>query len=286
MSKNNTKKTEDEIPFGSNTELTTTANTLPVATDYAEYLGQGFENHTSEDYAVPFLNVLQSNSPAVESHASARPGWLLNTGNEEFFDGATGVAFIPSYTQHVFVEWVPRNEGGGFVAVHALDSEVVKKAKAEQEFGKYKMIKGNPKSNDLVETFYVYGILLTDNGAASQVIIAFTSTKNKVYKQWMDKARSIQVKLPDGRRVVMPLFAHRYRITTVAQKNKKGSYFNFRVSYDGKDAETCRLSTKDPLFLQAADFYESIQQGTVKAAYETQSPTDNAEEAETDTPFK
>lgn len=252
--------------------------------DYSEYAGQGFENHSTEDYSVPFLGLLQSNSPLVESSADAKAGMIYNTVTQELYDGKDGVVFIPCATDHKFVEWVTRNQGGGFVAVHELDSDVVKKVKSEQEFGKYKMIKGDIKSNDLIETFYVYGLLVANNGTAQELIIAFTSTKNRIYKQWMTKARTIQIVLPNSQRIAAPLFAHKYRITSVSQKNADGTFYNFSIGYDGKSAEECRLDPNDSLVKQAKNFYEFFKSGKVKAANETQVAGNS--ESEEQTPFK
>lgn len=264
-------------------EVTTAKSTGVMAQDYSQYAGQGFESHTREDYAVPFLGVLQSNSPLVET-STARPGMLVNTVTQETYDNKKGIVFIPAATQHGMVEWKPRNLGGGFVSMHQLNSDIVQKAKAEQEFGKYKTVKGDPNSNDLIETFYVYGIFLNEQGSAEQMIIAFSSTKIKVYKRWMTKARTIQSTLPDGRRINPPLFAHKYRITSVAEKNAKGSFFNLTVDFEEGSAEKARLAPSDALFQSAAAFYELIKSGNIKAAYDTQTQA-GAEPEEAEIPF-
>lgn len=245
---------------------------LPAEFDYSQYAGQGFEAHTRDDYAVPFLGVLQSNSPLVEV-STARAGMLVNTVTQETFDGSTGVIFIPVDTQHVVVEWKPRNQGGGLVAIHQLNSEIVQKAKAEQEFGKWKTIKGDPKSNDLIETFYVYGIFVGENETPQQMIMTFSSTKIKVYKRWMTQARTVQVATPNGGRVNPPLFAHKYRIKTVGEKNADGSYFNFQIEFEEKDATKARIPTSSHLFAAAREFFRLIKEGSVKAAYDSQTET-------------
>lgn len=253
--------------------------------DYSAYAGQGFESHTRDDYAVPFLGVVQSNSPIVDTVPSAKAGMLVNTVTQDVYDGKTGIVFIPAHTDHVVVEWKPRNLGGGFVAVHQLNSELVVKAKAEQEFGKWKTVKGDEKSNDLIETFYVYGIFVNEHGAHEQMIIAFSSTKIKSYKRWMTKARTVQVALPNGNRINPPLFAHKYKITTVGEKNAKGSFYNFVIDFDESNAEKARLTTNAPLFLAAVAFHDLIKQGNIKAAYETQTQTSEVEAAGDDIPF-
>lgn len=255
------------------------------AYDYSQYAGQGFETHTKDDYAVPFLAVLQSNSPLVETKAEAKPGMLVNTVTQETYDGKKGIIFIPVDRQHNVLEWKPRNLGGGFVAAHAMDSELVTKVKAEQEFGKYKTVKGDINSNDLIETFSVYGIFVNEMGSPEQMIISFSSTKIKTYKRWMTKARTVQVALPDGRRVNPPLFAHKYRITSVSEKNAKGSFYNFTIDFDGGTAEKCRLPVNDPLFQAAVGFFELLKSGNLKAAYESTAGV-GAEPEEAELPFK
>ena len=260
-------------------------STAIEAYDYSAYAGVGFEEHTQEDYSVPFLGVIQPTSPIIETNADARPGMLINTVTQDLYDSKTGVVFIPAATQHKFIEWVPRDSGGGFVAVRELNDPVVLKAKDEQEFGKYKIDKNDPKSNDLIETYYVYGILVKEDGSSQQIIIAFTSTKIGTYKKWMTKAQSIQIKLPDDRRIVAPLFSHKYRITTVSLKNAKGTYYNFVIGYDGKEAIDCRLAPSSQYFQEAEAFRALILSGGVKTAEETQSAVHSEETAE-QSPFK
>lgn len=255
--------------------------------DYSEYAGQGFENHTKDDYAMPFLGIVQANSPIIETVASAKPGAMFNTVTQQIFDGKAGLAFLPVKTEHKVIEWKPRTLGGGFVGTHEFDNEFIEKVKAEQEFGKWKVIKGDINSNDLVETFYVYGIAIDENGFSSPMVIGFTSTKIKSYKNWMNKANAIQMKLPNGRIISsreFPIYAHRYRLTTTSQKNAKGSFYNFNIALDGEDATAARLPTNDTYFIKAREFFQLLGEGEVKVAHETQTQTTEVEEAEI--PFK
>lgn len=289
MTKNKNKENDIPLTDSEVAEIpktgTAVANT-GAQFDYTEFAGQGFESHTRDDYAVPFLGVIQSNSPIIETSATAKAGMLLNTVTQETYDGKSGIGFIPAHTDHVVVEWKPRNQGGGFVGIHQLGSDLIKKVKAEQEFGKWKMTKGDEKSNDLVETFYVYGIFVNDNGSFEQMIISFSSTKIKVYRRWMTKARTVQVELPDKRRINPPIFAHKYRITTLGEKNAKGSFYNFQIDFDQMSAEKCRLGVSDPLFQAAYDFATLIKSGAVKAAFDTQNEVGAEPEEESEVPFK
>ena len=245
---------------------------------YADYAGAGFENQTSDDYSIPFLQILQALSPQLQENDSLRQGMILNTVTGEVWDGKKGIAFVPATTQHVYVEWKPRDSGGGFVGIHEVNSDLVNHAKAaSSEYGKY----STPDGNELIETFYVYGIALDDDGNASEAVLAFSSTKIKKYKGWMTKAKTIQIPLPDGRRIPAPLFAHRYRLKTVSEKNNKGQFFNWdAITFDGENAQQARLLPDDPLFQSAVNIKSMIEQGKARAAYESQAPGSADEEAQ------
>ena len=252
-----------------------TASTELTAFDYGEDAGSGFENQTAADYSIPFLGVLQQMSPQVKDPddggiAGARPGMLLNTVTEELYSAKEGLQFVPAHTEHVFVEWVPRESGGGFVAVHQINSDVVKRAKANaREYGKYRTDAGN----DLVETFYVYGITCDDRDAGEMLVIAFTSTKIKVYKRWNTKIGMFQIKTGDGRKVRPPLFAHRVKLTTSKEKNNKGEFYNLAINPAETDLTASLLSPDDPRFMAAKECKRMVESGMARAAYDSQ---DNA----------
>lgn len=247
---------------------------LAEAGMYEQYAGAGFENQTSDDYTIPFLHILQALSPQIEENEALRQGMIINTVTGEVFEGKNGIAFVPAITQHVFVEWKPREQGGGFVAVHEVNSDLVQQIVKSQEFGSYT----TPDGNDLIETFYVYGVQVDDEGNPFEAVIAFTSSKIKKYKGWMTKAKTIQIGLPDGRRIPAPLFAHRYRLKTVGEKNTKGSFHNWDITFDGSNAIECRLPPNDPIFLAAVSVKSMIESGTARAAHESQAPGSGAEE--------
>lgn len=267
----------------SKTAVAETKSNLPVVHDYGDYAGAGFEQQDRSDYSIPFLAVLQGLSPELETLENAKPGHILNKVTQDVFAGKEGLAFVPCYTQHVYVEWVPRDAGGGIVGVHELDSPVVAQARANAKVGKFMLENGN----ELIETFYVYGIVVGEDESTSHAVIAFTSTKIKKYKAWMTKARTIQMRLPDGRKINPPLFAHRYRLKTVKEKNAKGEFYNWDVTFDGDKAEECRLAPNDTVFQEAAQCMELVKSGAAKADYSTENGTDPSEaqaaEAEAET---
>lgn len=258
------------------------AGALANIYDYGSEAGSGFENQTSADVKLPFITVLQDLSPQTKKNKpefiqGAEPGILINTVTLELMPD--GVDFVPATTEHVFVEWVPRNSGGGFVGKHAPNSDIVAQARAEsKEFGKLKTANGN----DLIETFYVYGIAIS-NGMPIPAVVAFSSTKIKVYKRWMTRVRTFQIDV-NGRRQVPPLFAHLARIGTVPETNKRGDdYFNFSVEPSNGDIASSLLPPTDERFQAARSLREMVTRGAVQTSEESVAATGGADAA--DVPF-
>lgn len=262
MAKTDNKEVKDNLP---SKQVNNTA--MVEHQGFEEFAGSGFENQTSDDYAIPFIHILQALSPILQERDELKQGMIINTVTGEAFDGKTGIAFVPATTQHNYVEFKPRDAGGGFVGAHAVDDPMVLAAiKASSEFGKYT----TPDGNELIETFYVYGIAVMDDGTTIDAVLAFSSSKIKKYKAWMTKAKTIQIPLTDGRRIPAPLFAHRYRLKTVGEKNTKGNFFNWDISFDGASAVEARLDAKGELVQAAIAIKGLLDSGKARAAYESQ----------------
>jgi hypothetical protein len=246
------------------------ANTGVAIYDYGDDAGAGFEDMGRESFAVPFLYLLQPNSPIIAKgeNEDAKPGMIMNTVDQSLFPAIKvkdqqGILFVPCYHEHWFVEWKPIDAGGGFIGQHAPDSQLVLDMKhSNQPFGKWK----TPEGNELVDTFYLYGEHLREDGDCSPAIIAFNSTKIKVYRQWMTRARSLRILTANGSKITPPLWAHVWRIQTLQQTKDTHTFYNFEVGFSGDNAVESRLAPDNPIFVAAKEFYELCKEGSVKAA--------------------
>jgi hypothetical protein len=258
---------------------------LPSTIVYdAEDYGAGFEDFTRDDIAIPFLKTLQKTSPQVDEDSAdhiegAKAGMFFNTVTGELFDGKEkGLLIIPVHRVHQFIEWKPRDEGGGFVAAHAPDSPMVIEAKKGGTFGDLE----TPDGNELKETFNVFVIIVGEGdreGENDMAIMAFSSTQIKIYKKWMANLRAIIIRDPDGRRRPAPMFAHVFRITTRFQENSKGTWYGLNIGFaNGIKAEDSRLGPDSPLFEAAKSFRDVVMSGAAKVDYS------HIQEAETSDP--
>jgi hypothetical protein len=297
----------------------TTAMTAPPPTtamqvfdDFGEDVGQGFENQDMSDRKIPMLVVLQSNSPqVVESKGKIHAGQILNTVTGEVFDEVTVVAAI---TDHAFLAFVPRDDGGGFRGRYAKDSKIVAAMIARNDGRNVGKIpfpqlddQGRPKvdeknkplpTQELVETFEVYAVTykdqIIDGQKSSEVtgfgVIPFQSTKIKTYKAWNSQIANFCPTLPmkqqDGTTVQkkfapgqIPLFAHRVKMTTAVETNTKGTYFVPVLSpaEGGDDLKGSIIGKNDSRYIAAKKLHDDVLAGLAKAAYETMTQEPSAD---------
>ena len=246
-----------------------------VATfDYGDAAGAGFENQDSSFQQVPFISILQSISPEVTAENSElKAGMIYNSVTQEAIKGSDGMLLVPALVERVFVEWVPRENGGGdgagFVGIHQPDSEVVRAAQERADPKNRNALK-TPEGNQLVETFQMYATTCDEKGdPTGAAIIPFTSTKISPFKAWSSKINQFPHR-KYGMKGQPPLFAHLTRMTTVKTKNKKGEFYVVALTpaKEGHVLESL-LGPDNEAFQQAFQLYTSVKSGQAKANYAT-----------------
>lgn len=265
------------------TEITKKATGGELAVfNYGTDAGAGYEDQTSDDVQVPFIAVIQDLSPQhkkkrAEYIEGAEVGDLFNTVTNELVP--QGFEFIAFMRDHCFVEWIPRDKGGGFVARHERESEIVRRAKAEsRKFGKYT----TPDGNDLQETFYVWGLAII-NGTPTPAIIAFTSTKIKVFKKWNTARNMFRIQLADGTRQNPPMFAHLVAITTIEESRGDNDFFNLILTPAAGTMADSLMGPDDPRYLLAKKWRDDVAAGGVKVDYAQEGTTEGGDDD--DVPF-
>ena len=249
-----------------------TSTEVAEATEWGEYAGVGSEDTSASDYSIPFINLLQSGSPQVEDELPGfKAGLYHNTVTDELYES---FVFQPCVQLHKVVEWKPRGEGGGggkgFVAVHELSSEVYKDALTANGGSPYGKLKNPQNGNDLIETYYLYGYILNEEGTESVgfAVVAFSSTKIKSLKNF-----NTSVDMIKGR---PPKFAHRMKFTSTKEKNTEGqSYYTTHISPFKENWKASMLNPAEhkSLLDDGMGFRELVLSGQASADYEKQSET-------------
>lgn len=231
-----------------------------------EYAGQGLDELDSSDKSIPFLKVLEKGSPEIETVEGAKPGMIIDTATLKLYDS---IRFVPATRDHAFVEWVPIDNGGGLVASYSMDSDIAKWAAGQR--GKITLRSGN----DLVETFYLFGILLPEEGddelEPKPVVLSFTSTRIKTYKSIVNRSDSIMLMGAGGRKFKAPWFCHVWRIGSLKKVDGAQSWYLYTAEFDSpnKDAAGARLPADHPAVLMGAELVRQKQAGALKMAQES-----------------
>jgi len=227
------------------------------------YEGQGLDDLDSSDKSIPFLKVLEKNSPEIETVDGAKPGMIIDTSTLEAYDS---IRFVPACREHAFVEWVPIDNGGGYVASYAPTSDIGKWAASQR--GKIKLRNGN----DLAETFYLFGLLLGDDDADPKpAVISFTSTRIKTYKTIVNRSDSIMLPRANGQgKFKAPWFCHVWRLGTEKKQDGNQSWYVYTAAFDSEDgtAGSARLPADHMAVQLGSMMVEQKRSGELKMAEE------------------
>jgi hypothetical protein len=268
-----TRKKVSKKKTASKKELATTQNQLPVGFNIEADSGAGMEGTDKDSFAIPFLAVIQKMSPQVDETdpkyiEEARPGMLTNTVTNALYDGKTGVIFLPCAYQRRFLQWGPRDAGGGFKG-EWLPEEA---AKAEQDgdvvnmdgrlyFPDDKGEVSEKKCDYLGDTRNHFGILIDpETEEVTPALLSLSSTQIKKSKQLMTLLNGVKVDGAKGK-ITPPTWVNRVRLTTIPESNDKGSWHGIRVELDGF------IDSQD-LYDAGKELHDIIAAGKVNVKYE------------------
>jgi hypothetical protein len=203
---------------------------------------------------------------------------LVNSATGQAFDGDEGVLIVPAITEHCYIEYRQRDNGGGFVAKHEPNSDAIREAKElaakyNRPFGKLYTeysADGKPTGNELAETFSLYAVVCDGNDPIGMVVIAFDSTDIKFYKKWNTGVASFLLPKSDGSGKFSPaLFSHAVRVTTQEFKYPAGESFNYVLKPAHNTIKESLIAPTDPRYVAGRDLRDLVSQGIAKAAVET-----------------
>jgi hypothetical protein len=238
----------------------------------AEALAGMGTSASADDNIIPFLSLLQDMSPEAKKRdpkyvEGAEPGFILNKASRQIWGPNDLLEVQPCAFDRTIVEWVPRDNGGGFVARHTLlpagpDATMRSLGAKEQPDPRdpKKVRWVLPNGNELIDTRYHFVNIVHPDGRLEPVVMSFSSTGHSVSRQWMTLMRQAQVPTSKGP-AVAPSFFKKYRVTAAPRKNNKGEFFVL----DFKDAGWIHDAG-----VRAAGkaLHDSVKAGDVKAGDE------------------
>ena len=262
----------NEVATKKNAELST-----DLMDDILEFAGEGAA-FGADEMQIPFIRALQALSPQLNKKKpeyidGAEQGDLFNTVTGQVWKGEEGVTIIPCYQVTKYLEFTPRDMGGGFRGEISLTNPVLQQTTRQ---GSKELL---PTGNELVKSDQHYCLVLDGEGSFQPAVIDMKSTQLKVSRRWKTQIAMQKIKHPKtGQMITPPLFATEWKITTVEESNDQGSWFNPSVEKVG-------LVGERDLMLEAKAFRDSVAAGEAKAVAEESVPTSSSVEQDDSIPF-
>jgi hypothetical protein len=199
---------------------------LPTQNIFEKDAGAGLEGITTADLAIPFLSILQTNSPQLDRAESsyikgAVAGQIFNSVSSKIYDS---VEVIPCAFIHRVVEWKPRGTGGGLVAQYNREEapdDVTLNDKGQMQ---------RSNGNMLIATAYHYVLIVEEGEEPEQAVLPMSSTQLKKSKKWNSLMAALKMKAQDGEIFTPPTYSHSYTLTTSGESNDKGKWFGWVIS--------------------------------------------------------
>jgi len=239
---------------------------------FAADAGIGVNDLSSEDLAIPFLKVLQKMSDELDDLDDAKAGDIYNTVTKEVVKGKDGVRLINCAYNLQYIEWEPRGTGTG--APHAIYGAGDEIPATERGDDNKDYVAGG-SGRYLERTAQHYVLVVDEDGMTQQALLPMKSTQFKKSKQWNSAMRSLKMKDSNGGLFTPPRFSHIWKLETVSEENKNGSWHGWQISKDEV--------VKDPsVYAEAKLFAESIQAGQVNVKHVREEDKPSSDE---DLPF-
>ena len=228
--------------------------------------GPSLSKRDAEDYQIPYFNILSKGAPQLEEDdgkyiQGAKLGQIFNTVTNKVYDS---LLVLPVYYRRRFVEWAERGEGSG-APINIYTPEQFQKFQMDG-----KVVRGDDNKERFVgkpdtyieNTAEHYVIVLEGNGAWSKAIIKMKSTQLKKSRTWnslMSNQRRVE-----GDEIYQPKdFARAYTLSTVKEKNAKGSWHGWVITENKWIDELGLLKVQD-IIEDATQFEKSIHSGDIE----------------------
>ena len=239
---------------------------------FAADAGVGVSDLSSEDLAIPFLKVLQKMSDELDDLDDAKAGDIYNTVTKDVVKGKDGVTVINCAYSLQYIEWEPRGTGTG--APHHIYNSADDIPQTERGDDNKDYVVGG-SGRYLERTAQHYVLIIDEDGMTQQALLPMKSTQFKKSKQWNSAMRSLKMKDSKGGLFTPPRFSHIWKLETVPEENKNGSWHGWQISKDSV--------VSDPsVYAEAKLFAESILAGQVSVKHVREEEKTSSDE---DVPF-
>ncbi len=195
------------------------------AEDLLADVGRGLEKVSSDDMTIPRLAIIQSGSPQRKKKDDkyideADEGMVFNTVSNALYKDTFYV--VPCEFEKLFIEWVPRESGGGLVTMYNTSNKP--QAKKEENGRRFLLENGN----QLVDTAQHYVMVIGKDGSYEPAVMSMSSSLLTVSRNWVTRMK-LQRENVNGKLIEPPTFYYKWPVTTIEKTNSDGSWFFYKI---------------------------------------------------------
>ena len=235
--------------------------------------GSGVDDLGSEDLAIPFVKILQKMSDELDDLDNAKAGDIINSVTKEVTKGKNGIRVIPCAYRLEWIEWEPRGTGTGApYAIYHTGDQIPATERSDDN----KDMDVDGAGRYLERTAQHYVLVVDEDGMTQQALLPMKATQFKKSKQWNSAIKSIKMKDSNGNLFTPPRFSHTWKMTTVSEENKNGSWHGWQIEKD-------EVISDPDVYAEAKHLAQSIQAGEVKVQHVRED--EGSTSSDEDTPF-
>lgn len=189
----------------------------------------GFEEADHTAYQIPMLSILQKLSPQVDKDEpeyvkGAKPGMIYHNIRKEVYEA---INVIPAHYRKVYLEWVLRENGGGFRGEHSLEEGRKMLATCtKNDKGQFIL----PEGTQLSETANFYVLFEFAEGQFEPVLISMASSQLKSARLWMSQMKAATIVIGDETYSNLKMNAYVWTLATEQLSNDKGKWYGWTVT--------------------------------------------------------
>jgi len=261
---------ENKIAKKENTELAAMGS-------FEQDADSGFEEASKDDYALPFLKLLQKMNPEVDDSdgayvEGAKPGMYMDSVSNALY--AQPIVIPVHFTKSVLM-FIPRKDGGGFqgeISVQEAEKLLGIKSMRDAERNNDGHIMHPTENWQLVETATHYVLYEAAPGSWVPSVVALSSTQLKHSRKWMTAMQQLKFDRADGTgKFTPPMWASIYQLGSKQDSNDKGTWSALTFTRIGTPEDASVIA-------QAKAFREAIVSGTAEVKHESAEPAPTEEE--------
>lgn len=221
-----------------------------AATDPRIVAGQGLD-FGPDELQMPRLSIAQAQSEAMNPKSDgyvpgANIGDIISSIDKRCYPGDDGVEIIACARTTKYLEWLPRNSGGGIAGIYGPEEGRALMASATRGPAGMTL----PNGNTIHDSKEYLVLALDDEGKGTPHLLSFAKSGIAIARNWNTRMASYYARHKDA-----SIISQVWRLTTAPKANDAGTWFGWKIdAVEGVTALDRPLALDDALHYAEAGF--------------------------------